>query len=186
MKLIKGFSAYGISEEGDLYSYKNGRWGVNFGNPKKLKGWISTPGYKETFLTSDEGVKCVRQMHRLVAEMYLPDPTIEQIQVNHKNGIKTDNRPLNLEWCTCKENLDHAKNTGLRKDATAKTSPLSIPITALNTETNEVFYCDSIGEASKLTNKSKCYTWSMVNGKRPSGKWKFTFNSKVECNDYPA
>ena len=49
-------------------------------------------------------------LHRLVALFYLQD-YCETKQVNHKNGIKTDNHYTNLEMVTNKENVLHAWNT---------------------------------------------------------------------------
>lgn len=75
---------------------------------KPLLGSIGTNGYVKVTLYTNK----FRIVHRLVWGAFSGRPAI---QVNHINGIKTDNRLENLENVTAKENSAHAYDTGLRK-----------------------------------------------------------------------
>lgn len=60
--------------------------------------------------------KRIFKLHRLVALFFVPNTDILKNIVNHKNGIKTDNRAINLEWCTHKENTKHYYNEIYKKN----------------------------------------------------------------------
>ena len=63
-------------------------------------------GY-HTFQIRNHGKHCYYKVHRVVATVFIPNPLIKR-EVNHKNGLKTDNRVANLEWVTSSENKVHA------------------------------------------------------------------------------
>ncbi len=52
-------------------------------------------------------------VHRIVAICFVPNPHGYD-EVNHIDGIKTNNHASNLEWCTRSENNLHAFRIGLR------------------------------------------------------------------------
>jgi len=73
---------------------------------------INHSGYPVVVIHTDGKGKTVT-VHRLVCMAFHPNPENKET-VNHINGIKTDNRPENLEWATRSENVRHAVDTGLK------------------------------------------------------------------------
>lgn len=70
-------------------------------------------GYHEVTLRYKDNRACDQLVHRLVLSTFNPVQNMNELQVNHINGIKTDNRIDNLEWCTCEYNILHAHMMGL-------------------------------------------------------------------------
>jgi hypothetical protein len=100
-----------------MKQYKDTRYYVDFvgnvyTNGKKLKSRHAKGGYKQINLYVD-GRRITKQIHRLVAETYLPNPE-NKPQVNHRDGNKDNNWLGNLEWNTPLENVEHSIRTGLR------------------------------------------------------------------------
>ena len=99
--------------------YFNDRYLVsNYGRVKIINGKIlnqsyDSKGYLKVSLYKNKIRKCIK-VHRLVALTFIENPD-NKSQVNHKDGNKENNNVSNLEWTTCKENIEHAYKNNLAK-----------------------------------------------------------------------
>ena len=78
---------------------------------KILKQYKDNCGYYYITLSANSNIK-KHKVHRLVAQAFIPNPENKK-EVNHIDGNKENNAITNLEWCTGKENKQHAWKIGL-------------------------------------------------------------------------
>lgn len=77
-----------------------------------LKQFVTELGYHMVSIQVNKRVKSTG-VHRLVCAAF--NGTSDKPTVNHKDGVKSNNTPINLEWATYLENQTHADSTGLRQ-----------------------------------------------------------------------
>lgn len=119
-KAIVGYEGhYEVSDCGNVRS-------LNWNNEKKTKNlWLkpTNAGYKQVYLFKD-GKGKMFLVHRLVAQAFIPNPN-DYPQINHKDENKSNNCVRNLEWCTCKDNVqkyvgNHPNKKGSPKKPTTE------------------------------------------------------------------
>ena len=116
-KPVVGYEGlYEISNWGRVKSLKrlvkiHNKWGECYItiNEKILKKRIDKYGYERVMLCK-HGKSKLKQVHRLVAEAFIPNP-YNLPQVNHKDEDKQNNHYLNLEWCTHEYNVNYGTRT---------------------------------------------------------------------------
>lgn len=119
-----------------------------------LKPTIDKDGYCIVWVGRDNGKRLRGKVHRFVCLAFLPN-MFNLKQVNHKNGIRADNRLINLEWCSNSYNALHAFRVLGRIHARGASKPL------VNSK-GDIFYCMS--EASKVYGIKLTTLSAMLNG----------------------
>ena len=118
---IPGYEGmYAVTRDGKVWSHtkktnvgSKGGYRTDGGMFLKLSPSVSASGktYYRVAFRNKEGVRRSLLVHRLVAAAYIPNPDNLPF-INHLNGVTTDNRVENLEWCTAKRNTQHAYDNG--------------------------------------------------------------------------
>ena len=107
---------YIITSDGEIYSDNSGRMKTR-----------NKPGteYQIINFSLIDGTKRTFRVHRLVMMAFNPVDNMEELQVNHIDGNKKNNKLENLEWCTASQNQRHAFRTGLSKGRKGEKSNFS-------------------------------------------------------------
>lgn len=102
-------------------------------------------GYLEVALPISKGKRIYRLIHRLVLMTFCPCDNMENLEVNHKDENKKNNKLDNLQWVTSKENCNYGKRNQIISEKSLKYIIRCI-------ETNEIF--NSEKEAAEKINRS--------------------------------
>ena len=129
-RLIEGFPDYKVSNTGRVMRLgymKTTPLGHSFYQKERLMKTTGSlrRGYPSISLYNNVGHKVVC-VHKIVAKAFVPNPK-DKLEVNHKDGDKTNNKASNLEWCSGSENRQHAIDTGLIKTGSSHKLSLLTP-----------------------------------------------------------
>lgn len=147
----KGYEGhYQVSNEGDVRTLN---W-MGTGKMRELKIRNSKDGYKSTTFI-ENGVYKTKLIHRLVAEAFIPNPDNLPC-INHKNEVKWDNRPENLEWCS----VGYNNSYGTRLIKVAE---------SLRGQKRSEEHCRHISESKKSQHLHHPKEWRKEHSKRMTG-----------------
>ena len=126
-KTIPGFESHQASFSGKLRHrgkiVVKGRYNFIWITEGEINETDNGAGYLKAYLF-EHGYSSYEYTHILVALTFIPNPN-NLPEVNHLNYIKNDNGASNLEWCTRKQNMEHATKNGRLKGRNKK-SPVQL------------------------------------------------------------
>jgi len=117
---IYGYTGYWIRSDGRIVSYKRNSCGVIKTTSPDRKG------YFQTVLTLEKNKYKTEYLHRIVWSSFSGRAIPKGMEINHKDGNKSNNNFSNPELVTHKENMIHAHKNGLASNRAAAESRLKI------------------------------------------------------------
>jgi predicted RNA binding protein YcfA (HicA-like mRNA interferase family) len=167
---VPEFDGYQVSSFGRVRGVdrlRNSKHGLRLIRGKELKQVLNKKGYPEVRLRKNGSH--TRLVHKLVASAFLTKPE-HCTQINHVNGIKTDNRVTNLQWVTQSENQLHAYKLGLQPNRSGEGNGRATLTDEKVTALKELYNSGkSTKEVAEIMNISIYIVRAIIAGK----SWKF-------------
>lgn len=140
-KRIPGFAAYEVSNLGKVRNLK-----LNIISQHKCKTTVGS--YLDVNISNDEGIRKKISVHRLVGLTFNDPPeNFRELDIDHKDNNKHNNRSDNLKWCTRSYNVKEAYLTGANK--------YSHKVEMLDLDTKEIIKFNSFNEVGEYLNIGK-------------------------------
>jgi hypothetical protein len=134
--MIPYFSNYVISSDGRLI-----RRLLNM----EIQASEGSLGYRTYRMMGDDGSTQNQLRHRILCLTFKPySENVDDLDVNHIDGIPGNDSLNNLEWCTRSENMEHAYELGLRDD--------NKPVEMKDVNTGKIFIFQSCSSAGRMLN----------------------------------
>lgn len=154
------------SVPGIVPGYFISNYGRVFSGNYQLKPVPTYNFYLRVFLYTDDGTGRYYLIHRIEMIEFNPISNYDNLEVNHKDGNKFDNRICNLEWATSSENIQHAYNTGLKTVKHCGESPNAL-ITNDQAELIAQLVCSQKYTMKQIAEQVGCdvsFVWRIVQG----------------------
>lgn len=151
---IKGYEGY--YQVSDLGNVKRLAGSPRCKKDRLLTHSVSSNGYLFVTLYNKEHKSKTHRIHRLVLENFNPVEGMENLQVNHIDEDRTNNKLSNLQWLTCKENINYGNRA--KKYGEARGTKVRC------IETGEI-YC-STREAERQTGCAHTHISDVCKGKQ--------------------
>lgn len=112
---IPGWPGFVVTDHGRVFSYKKQRWQhsvVDLDAPPRELAYPLTRGYRMVKLSDGRARQRMARVNRVVLESFEGPPAHAGIQARHLNDIRTDDRLVNLQWGTARDNAQDARMNG--------------------------------------------------------------------------
>lgn len=166
--MFRDFTKYEVFDDGRIWSYARNKW---------LKPYLRTDGYFQIILRDNDNNVKNYQVHRVVYEACSQAPIPEDLQVNHINEDKSDNRFSNLNLMTRQENLNWGTRTERVRKSLTNNPKMSKQVEQYDKDGNLIQVWSSASEVHRQLGYLQCHISECCTGKLKTYKgfvWRYT------------